>query len=75
MSTIKLLVPLIFGPLVNMILVTLVLANILMIIGCCKKNPKFRAMNFSHITHIIYQSIINILQECNLKRDLENIFF
>jgi hypothetical protein len=32
-------------------------------------------MNFSHTAQIIYQSIINILQEYNLKRDLENNFF
>jgi hypothetical protein len=32
-------------------------------------------MNFPHTAQIIYQSIINILREYNLKRDLENIFF
>jgi hypothetical protein len=31
-------------------------------------------MNFSHTAQIIYQSIINILQVYNLKRNLENIF-
>jgi hypothetical protein len=29
-------------------------------------------MKFSHTAHIIYQSIISVLQEFNLKRDLEN---
>jgi hypothetical protein len=32
-------------------------------------------MNFSHTTQIIYQSIINVLKEYNLKRDLENKLF
>jgi hypothetical protein len=32
-------------------------------------------MNFSHTAQIIYQSIINVLKEYNLKRDLENKLF
>jgi hypothetical protein len=32
-------------------------------------------MEFPHTAQIIYQSIISILQEFNLKRDLENNFF
>jgi hypothetical protein len=32
-------------------------------------------MNFSHTAQIIYQSIINVLQEYNLKRNLENNIF
>jgi hypothetical protein len=31
-------------------------------------------MKFLHTAQIIYQSIISVLQEFNLKRDLENIF-
>jgi hypothetical protein len=32
-------------------------------------------MNYPHTAQIIYQAIINILHEYNLKRDLENIIF
>jgi hypothetical protein len=32
-------------------------------------------MNYPHTTQIIYQSIINVLHEYNLKRDLENKIF
>ena len=32
-------------------------------------------MNYSHTAQIIYQSIINVLHEYNLKRDLENKIF
>jgi hypothetical protein len=32
-------------------------------------------MEFPHTAQIIYQSIISVLQEFNLKRDLENNFF
>jgi hypothetical protein len=32
-------------------------------------------MEFPHTAQIIYKSIISVLQEFNLKRDLENIFF
>jgi hypothetical protein len=32
-------------------------------------------MNYSHIAQIIYQAIINVLHEYNLKRDLENKIF
>jgi hypothetical protein len=32
-------------------------------------------MEFSHTAQIIYQFIISVLQEFNLKRDLENNFF
>jgi hypothetical protein len=31
-------------------------------------------MEFSHTAQIIYQFIISVLQEFNLKRDLENIY-
>jgi hypothetical protein len=37
-----------------------------------KKIISFHTMDFSHTSQIIYQSIINVLQEYNLKRDLEN---
>jgi hypothetical protein len=40
-----------------------------------KKILSFRTMNYPHIAQIIYQSIINILHEYNLKRDLENKIF
>jgi hypothetical protein len=40
-----------------------------------KKVLSFRIMEFPHTAQIIYQSIISILQEFNLKRDLENNFF
>jgi hypothetical protein len=36
-----------------------------------KKNLSFRIMKFPHTAQIIYQSIIIVLQEFNLKRDLE----
>jgi hypothetical protein len=32
-------------------------------------------MNYLHTTQIIYQAIINVLHEYNLKRDLENKIF
>jgi hypothetical protein len=32
-------------------------------------------MNYPHTAQIIYQSIINVLHEYNLKRDLENKIF
>jgi hypothetical protein len=32
-------------------------------------------MDFSHTAQIIYQAIINVLHEYNLKRDLENKIF
>jgi hypothetical protein len=32
-------------------------------------------MKFPHTAQIIYQYIISVLQEFNLKRDLENNFF
>jgi hypothetical protein len=32
-------------------------------------------MNYPHTTQIIYQSIINVLHEYNLKRNLENKIF
>jgi hypothetical protein len=32
-------------------------------------------VDFSHTAQIIYQYIINVLKEYNLKRDLENNFF
>jgi hypothetical protein len=41
-----------------------------------KKVLSFRTMNYPHTAQIIYQSIINVLHEYNLKRDLENkIYF
>jgi hypothetical protein len=41
-------------------------------IGFYKKKLSFRIMKFPHTTQIIYQSIISVLQEFNLKIDLEN---
>jgi hypothetical protein len=71
MSTIKFL--LIFELLVNMILVTLVLLHIILkATDCYKKVLSFCTMDFSHTAQIIYQYIINVLQEYNLKSDLEN---
>jgi hypothetical protein len=35
----------------------------------------FRTMNYPHTEQIIYQAIINVLHEYNLKRDLENKIF
>jgi hypothetical protein len=32
-------------------------------------------MDYPHIAQIIYQAIINVLHEYNLKRDLENKIF
>jgi hypothetical protein len=40
-----------------------------------KKVLSFRIMEFPHAAQIIYQSIISVLQEFNLKRDLENTNF
>jgi hypothetical protein len=39
-----------------------------------KRDLSFCTIYFPHTAQIIYQSIINILQEYNLKRDLENIY-
>jgi hypothetical protein len=68
---------LIYGPPVNMVLVIVVLPPIILImIGFYKKKVlRFRTMNNSHNAQIIYQSIINVLHEYNLKRDLENKIF
>jgi hypothetical protein len=62
---------------VNMVLVIVVLPPIILImIGFCKKKVlSFRTMNYPHTVQIIYQSIINVLHEYNLKRDLENKIF
>jgi hypothetical protein len=40
-----------------------------------KKILSFRTMNYLHTAQIIYQVIINVLHEYNLKRDLENKIF
>jgi hypothetical protein len=40
-----------------------------------KKVVSFRTMNYPHTAQIIYQAIINILHEYNLKRYLENKIF
>jgi hypothetical protein len=40
-----------------------------------KKNLSFRTIDYPHTTQIIYQYIINVLHEYNLKRDLENKIF
>ena len=40
-----------------------------------KRVLSFRTMNYPHTAQIIYQSIINVLHEYNLKRDLENKIF
>jgi hypothetical protein len=40
-----------------------------------KRVLSFHTKDFPHTAQIIYQYIINILKEYNLKRDLENIFF
>jgi hypothetical protein len=60
-----------------MVLVTLVLLHIiLMIIDCYKKRVlSFHIIDFSHTAQIIYQSIINVLQKYNLKKDLQNKLF
>jgi hypothetical protein len=67
---------LIYGPSVNMVLVIVMLPPIILImIGFYKKILSFRTMNYSHTAKIIYQSIINVLHEYNLKRDLQNKIF
>jgi hypothetical protein len=68
---------LIYRPPVNMVLVIVVLPSIILItIGFYKKKVlNFQTMNYPHTAQIIYQSIINILHEYNLKRDLENKVF
>jgi hypothetical protein len=60
-----------------MVLVIIVLPTIILImIGFYKKNIlSFRIMDYPHTAQIIYQAIINILHEYNLKRDLENKIF
>jgi hypothetical protein len=60
-----------------MVLVIVVLPPIILImIGFYKKKVlSFRTMNYPHTVQIIYQSIINVLHEYNLKRDLENKIF
>jgi nitrate/nitrite-specific signal transduction histidine kinase len=40
-----------------------------------KRVLSFRTMNYPHTAQIIYQSIINVLHEYNLKRYLENKIF
>jgi hypothetical protein len=40
-----------------------------------KKILSFRTIDYPHTTQIIYQYIINVLHEYNLKRDLENKIF
>jgi hypothetical protein len=67
----------IYGPPVNIVLVKVVLPHIiLIIIGFYKKKiVSFRTMNYPHTAQIIYQAIINILHEYNLKRYLENKIF
>jgi hypothetical protein len=75
MSTIRFQLPPIFGRPVNTVLGTLVLLPIIsMKIGFTKKVLSFRIMEFPYTAQIIYQFIISVLQEFNLKRDLENIF-
>jgi hypothetical protein len=68
---------LIYGPLVNMVLVIVMLPPIILImIGFCKKKVlSFRTINCLHTAQIIYQAIINVLHEYDLKRDLENKIF
>jgi hypothetical protein len=76
MPTIMFQLSLIFGRPINTVLVTLVLLPIiLMKIGFYKKKLSFCIMEFPHTAQIIYQSIISVLQEFNLKKDLENNFF
>jgi hypothetical protein len=60
-----------------MILVIVVLLPIILImIGFYKKKIlSFRTMNYPYTAQIIYQTIINVLHEYNLKRDLENKIF
>jgi hypothetical protein len=66
----------IYGPPVNMVLVIVVLLSIILImIEFCKKVLSFQTMDYPHTAKIIYQSIINVLYEYNLKRDLENKIF
>jgi hAT family C-terminal dimerisation region len=61
-----------------MVLVIVVLPPIILIMirFCKKKSIKFSNYELSaHCTIIIYQVIINVLHEYNLKRDLENKIF
>jgi hypothetical protein len=66
----------IYGPSVNMVLVIVMLSPIILIrIGFYKKILSFRTIDYPHTAQIIYQAIISVLYDYNLKRDLENKIF
>jgi hypothetical protein len=60
-----------------MVLVIIVLPPIILIMieFGKKKILSFGTMNYPYTAQIIYQAIINVLHEYNLKRDLENKIF
>jgi hypothetical protein len=68
----------IYGPSVNMILVIVVLPPIILIMirFYKKKVLNFRTIDYRHTAQIIYQTIINVLHEYNLKKKIreQNIF-
>jgi hypothetical protein len=76
-KTIRSQLPLIYVLPVNMILGTLVLPGIgSMISGYYKKKIlSFRVLESPHTANVIFKSIIEVLQEYNLKRDMDNKVF